>query len=191
MDESQCRELLKTARTAIGRALGADAADYMPKLSYPEAFAGAFVTLRRGKRLRGCMGTFRTSRSLVEAIREVARSSCRDPRFVARPVTLEEFQDVRIEISVLHNMERTADPASLRIGTHGILIRRENESGCFLPQVAVEHGWDARAFLSQCCSTKSGLPSDSWQDPLTEVYLFTSEVFEEEPHADREPTGSD
>ena len=190
MDESQRHELLVTARTAICRALGADAADYAPKSSYPEEFAGAFVTLRRGKRLRGCMGTFRARGSLVDTIREVARSSCKDPRFVQNPVTLEEFEDVCVEISVLHNMERTADPASLRIGAHGILIRRENESGCFLPQVAVEHGWDARGFLSQCCSVKCGLPSDAWQDSETEVYLFTAEVIEE-AHADREPTGSD
>jgi AmmeMemoRadiSam system protein A len=191
MDESQRQELLITARTAISRALGADAADYTPKSSFPGDFIGAFVTLRRGKRLRGCMGTFRPSGSLVDTIRAVASSSCKDPRFVQAPVTPEEFQDVRIEISVLRHLERTADARSLRIGTHGVLIRSGDASGCFLPQVAVERGWSVEEFLSQCCSMKCGLPTDAWQKSETEVYFFTTEAFEEEPHADRQPPGRD
>ena len=50
-------------------------------------------------------------------------------------------------------------------------------SGCFLPQVATEIGWNKQEFLSYCCSRKAGLKPDAWKDPETEVYLFTADIF--------------
>jgi len=48
-----------------------------------------------------------------------------------------------------------------------------------LPQVAVEHGWDASAFLGQTCR-KANLPSNAWRWSGTQISLFTSlEIAEE------------
>ena len=66
---------------------------------------------------------------------------------------------------------------TLRLGVDGIYIKKGFSSGCFLPQVATEAGWDKEEFLSYCCSHKAGLSADAWKDPQTEVYLFTAEVF--------------
>jgi AMMECR1 domain-containing protein len=51
------------------------------------------------------------------------------------------------------------------------------QSGCFLPQVATEMGWDKIELLRRCCQGKAGLPPDAWKDPATEVSLFTAEAF--------------
>jgi len=85
-------------------------------------------------------------------------------------------------ISVLSPMQRTKDPLSLELGVHGILIQRGGRSGCFLPQVAPEQQWTKEQFLSYCCSHKAGLSPDAWNDPATEVYLFSAEVFGEREH---------
>jgi AMMECR1 domain-containing protein len=55
---------------------------------------------------------------------------------------------------------------------------RGGRSGCFLPEVATDQGWDAAEFLSQCCQGKAGLPPDAWRQPGTKVFLFTSEKFD-------------
>jgi len=67
----------------------------------------------------------------------------------------------------------------LELGRHGILVRQGGRRGLFLPQVAVEHHLDKETFLSRCCDEKAGLPANAWQDPATEVLLFTTEVFQE------------
>ncbi len=64
------------------------------------------------------------------------------------------------------------------IGEHGIYVVRGPYSGCFLPEVATDQGWDAEQFLTQCCTGKAGLPPDAWRDKDTKVYLFTSEKFD-------------
>jgi len=74
-------------------------------------------------------------------------------------------------------LKRTDNPLSLRLGIDGIYIKKGYASGCFLPQVATETGWDKEEFLSYCCAHKAGLTPDAWRDPETEVYLFTAEVF--------------
>lgn len=186
MDDSVKRRLVDLARRTICAQVQAEPApaidDDWPALEH----AGAFVTLRTGKRLRGCIGTFHPLGSLPETIREMACEACHDPRFVDCPICSEDLPDLRIDISVLSPMERTFDPCSLEVGKHGIYIRRGQQSGCFLPQVATEMRWDAETFLSQCCSGKARLPAYAWQDRDTEVFLFTSECISQDELPDRE-----
>ena len=47
-----------------------------------------------------------------------------------------------------------------------------------LPQVAVEHGLDALAFLEAVCR-KAGLRSGAWRHPEAEVLVFEAEVVDE------------
>lgn len=191
MDDIQHRDLLRIARATICAELGDVSQPSSPTVSFSGSFSGAFVTLRHGKRLRGCMGTFEPRSSLDETVRVVARLACKDPRFKADPITPAELTDVRIEVSILGRLERTSEPQALQVGTHGILIRSGDHSGCFLPQVAEEHGWNAEEFLSRCCSMKCGLPPEAWRQPDTQVELFTAEVFAEECDADSRPLACD
>lgn len=179
MDKNQQVELLRIARTAINRELVKDPVAVTSETVFPNTSGGAFVTLRRDGRLCGCMGTFQAKRTLVETVESVARTSCRDSRFIDAPVTLEELPRITIEISVLGILERSADPTTLRVGEHGILVRRGEASGCFLPQVAAERGWTPEEFLNNCCSTKAGLDPDAWKHSATQVYVFAAEVFED------------
>jgi AmmeMemoRadiSam system protein A len=140
---------------------------------------GCFVTLHVVGELRGCIGTFVAERPLYETVYEMAQAALQDPRFTDRPIRKSELEQLDIEISVLSPLEKTNDPLSLRLGQDGIYIKQGYRSGCFLPQVATETGWSKEEFLSYCCSHKAGLPAGAWQDPKTEVYFFTAEVFSE------------
>jgi AmmeMemoRadiSam system protein A len=181
MTEQDKKKLLDLARQTIIALLRGEASPALPVLQEPPTkLGGAFVTLRSGHALRGCIGRFNPPGDLAEAVREMAVSALGDPRFQHTPVRLDELAGLRIEISVLSPMVRTSDPLSLALGEHGIYIRRGTRSGCFLPQVATEQHWDRETFLSYCCEHKAGLPADAWKFPDTEVYLFGSEMFEEE-----------
>jgi len=179
MNDTQKQILLKTARDTVKAVIGGgvlpEAESEDPELL---AHCGCFVTLKNRDRLRGCIGQFVSDRPLIEMVIEMAKASATDdPRFMADPITADELEDLDVEISVLSPLRRTDDPLSLRLGVDGIYIKRGRASGCFLPQVATETGWNEEEFLSYCCAHKAGLPSEAWKNPETEVYLFTAEVF--------------
>ena len=105
-------------------------------------------------------------------------SAVHDPRFP--PVTRGELKDIKIEISVLSQPKRVQDVNEIKMGTHGVIVKRGFNSGVFLPQVATETGWSRDEFLSRLCADKAGLPADAWKDKKTELYSFTAQVFGEE-----------
>ena len=108
---------------------------------------GCFVTLTNAGLLRGCIGTFQPDRPLGEMIIEMGMSAAgHDPRFLGNPITPDELSELSIEVSVLSPLEKTDDPLGLEIGRHGIYIVGGGRSGCFLPEVATDQGWDAREF---------------------------------------------
>ena len=179
MNDQQKNTLLKVARDTV-EAVIAQAPSQKRESDDPELNApcGCFVTLKNGGRLRGCIGQFISDAPLIELVAEMAKASATgDPRFWADPITAEELERLDVEISVLSPLQRTDDPLSLRLGVDGIYIKKGRASGCFLPQVAEETGWSKEEFLSYCCAHKAGLAPDAWQDPETEVYFFTAEVF--------------
>lgn len=169
------RQLLAIARAAIAADLfGAN--EDPPGVPFADVpTSGVFVTLRKFGRLRGCIGTFSPHGSLVETIRRMAPSAARDPRFLHQPISAAELKDLSIEISILSPLEPIAQPLELELGRHGIFIRRGALSGCFLPDVATERGWDAATFLSNCCEQKAGLAPNAWRMPGTDVFVFTVE----------------
>ena len=153
-----------------------------PSVTAPEGLLaetrGCFVTLTNNGRLRGCIGTFQPGRPLAEVIPEMGAAAAQDPRFVLDPIVPAELPELTVEVSVLSPLVPTDQPEKLEVGVHGIYVVCGARSGCFLPEVASEQGWDAVEFLSQCCMGKAGLPADAWRDPKTIVYLFTSEKFD-------------
>jgi uncharacterized protein len=181
MNKEQKHALLKVARDTVEAVIKGKRPPVVeaddPDLS---THLGCFVTLKTGDELRGCIGQFIADRPLVNMIVEMAKASATgDSRFFDNPLTIDDLQYLDIEISVLSELKKTADPLSLRLGIDGIYIKRGHLSGCFLPQVATETGWSKVEFLSYCCSHKAGLPEDSWRDSKTEVFLFSAEVFGE------------
>lgn len=177
------RQLLTLARQTAQRRLGGEAKETQPRLNIPGHAGGAFVTFWNGSTLRGCMGTFQATDDICSTIEDVTVNSLTDPRFAANPITLEELSSLNIEISVLTSPVRTHAPLSLVPGRHGIIVRLAGRSGCFLPQVANERGWNAEEFLSTCCTMKAGLPADAWRNEKAEVLLFESDSFSEMQYA--------
>jgi len=140
---------------------------------------GAFVTLREHGQLRGCIGNMVGTQPLYLTIRDMAvEAATGDPRFPQ--VELPDMEKIEIEVSVLSPMEKVESADKIRLGEHGVLVRKGFSSGVFLPQVAVETGWSKEEFLAHLCRDKAGLSPSAWRDKGTELYVFTAEVFSEE-----------
>ena len=137
---------------------------------------GVFVTLKKGKDLRGCMGCFSSTRPLAETVQEMALSSAlHDPRFPS--LIRNELRDVTLEISILSPLWKIREIDEIVMGEHGILIEKEGRSGCFLPQVAEETGWTREQFLGHCARDKAGLGWEGWKN--ADISVFTVESIEE------------
>jgi hypothetical protein len=135
---------------------------------------GAFVSLHKQGRLRGCIGHFGEDTPLHEIVAEMARAAAfEDPRFM--PVTRDELDDIDIEISVLTPMRRIQSLDEFELHRHGIYIRKGYRSGTFLPQVADEVNWTKEEFVGHCSQDKAGLGWDGWRD--AELYVYEAIVF--------------
>jgi hypothetical protein len=137
---------------------------------------GAFVTLKSGEHLRGCIGTFSEEAPLYKTITEMAVSAAtHDPRFM--PVTLDELKELRIEISALTPLAVIENVSQIEVGRHGIYITKGRAGGVLLPQVATENNFDRTAFLEALCQ-KAGLGPGEWKEGAT-ISTFEAEIFSE------------
>ena len=135
---------------------------------------GAFVSLHKQGRLRGCIGHFGEDVPLYEIVAEMARAAAfEDPRFL--PVTRDELDDLDIEISVLTPMRRIQSLDEFELHRHGIYIKKGYRSGTFLPQVADEVNWTKEEFVGHCSQDKAGLGWDGWRD--AELFVYEAIVF--------------
>jgi AmmeMemoRadiSam system protein A len=172
-DERAC--LSQLAHDAIAARLSNRELDLNAPSPHLDEKRGAFTTLHLGGALRGCVGYVFPVYSLYRTIAETAVAAAfHDIRF--SPVAAEEAPLLKIEISVLSPLRPIA-PEEIEIGRHGLVITYGMRRGLLLPQVPVEHGWDALTFLEQTCC-KAGLAPDAWQCGAL-VEAFTAEVFGE------------
>lgn len=174
--------LLAIVRNTIGAELGMhnNALAVLPPMLQQGVLheqLGAFVTLKVGEALRGCIGNLVADEPLYKVVARMAHSAAfEDPRF--KPVTAHELPHIRVEISVMGPITQCKNTEDVVIGRHGLIVRKGNRQGLLLPQVPVEWGWDRETFLSQTCR-KAQLPPDAWRDPQTEIYWFEAVVFGE------------
>ncbi len=170
--------LLRLARSVI-------AAKSMGKEYTPDNFPsdtlntdmGVFVTLNSNSELRGCIGYVEGIAPLRQAVAEMAQAAAfEDPRF--SPVSVEELDDLEIEISVLSPLKEISDISEITVGVHGIIIEKNFYKGLLLPQVATEYGWDRNMFLEHTC-VKAGLSKDAWQQDDIIIKIFSAEIFSE------------
>ncbi|MEO8039746.1 MAG: AmmeMemoRadiSam system protein B [Betaproteobacteria bacterium] len=160
--------LLPIARATIARQLGVQltAREDAPFL---KEVGATFVTLQRNGQLRGCIGSLEARRPLLDDLKHNARAAAfLDPRF--RPLSLREFDDVRIEVSILSAstpIEFRDEPDLLtQLVPHvdGLILEQGAHRGTFLPQV-----WESlptpAAFLAHL-KQKAGLAPDFWSREL-------------------------
>ena len=160
LNEEEKRTLLAGARETIAAKLEGRRPEYSlsPGLaasiaagtSALAAHCGAFVTLHKGKQLRGCIGRMGASEALEKTVHTMAiEAAFGDPRFP--PLAQGELAQCRIEISVLSPMEKCSDPRSVKVGVHGLYLIYHGRAGVLLPQVPLEQGWDLDHYLDYIC----------------------------------------
>jgi AmmeMemoRadiSam system protein A len=175
--EREKQLLLQIARSALTFGVaGKPPLQDFPAEEFLQLAAGAFVTLHRRGRLRGCVGQLPGRDALVAVVAHCARAAALDDsRF--EPVGLAELGEIEIEVSVLSALEDVTLGA-IEAGKHGLVVSQGRQRGVLLPQVASQFNWGAQRFLEETCA-KAGLDRDAWKDPATRVQAFTAEVFSE------------
>ena len=98
---------------------------------------GVFVTLNKQHDLRGCIGNFKPKQPLYQIIEKVTLDAAlKDDRF--QPVSIDELDDIDIEISVLSPRKKIYTLNDIIPGKHGVYIYKSGKSGTYLPKVAPE-----------------------------------------------------
>ncbi len=182
LSKDEKKELLKLSRAVLEKYIREgkiiDPKDIGIKLTKNmKKERGAFVTLNKNGRLRGCIGEIFATQPLYETVIEkTIASAIHDFRFPM--VTEEELDDITIEISVLTPLKQISEYKDIRIGQDGVYMIKGAHRAIFLPQVASEYGWNLETTLMHL-SDKAGLSPDAWKEGAT-FYTYQAEVFKEE-----------
>jgi len=150
---------------------------------------GVFVTLTEDNQLRGCIGNLFPLKPLYQAVIDNALSSAfLDNRFL--PLTLEELDKIKIEISVLSPLKELPSFSSkeeflsyLQNKKPGLYFKKNDFQATFLPQVWEEIE-NPKEFLS-CLFLKGGLEKDYWEkekiweNKSIKLYEYSVENFKE------------
>jgi len=185
LTDKEGKYLLDEARSTIEQELFYRKVTKKSDTDLPAIFnepRGTFVTLTTQGGLRGCIGHIIPRESLLEGIRVNAiNAAFRDPRF--RPITKDEWKNVKIEISILTDPKPVyySDAKDLlkklRPGIDGVIIKKGFYQATFLPQV-----WGQlpkkEDFLNHLC-LKAGLDGDAWRNGDLEVSTYQTQAFEE------------
>ncbi len=177
LTETQKETLLRFARNSIRMYLGSET---LPLFRDPDpvfySYSGAFVTLKKRGNLRGCIGHLEADTKLYRIVGKMAVSAAtNDPRFP--PLDIRDVNDIHIEISVLTPYRPVPSFEDIVVRKHGVLLKKFGQYAVFLPQVAVEQGWDRDQMLGQLCR-KAGFDENCWRKNA-EFQVFEALVFAE------------
>ena len=97
--------------------------------------AGAFVSLHKHGRLRGCIGTIGPTADCLarEIIDNAVSAAVRDPRF--DPVRPEELKWLEISVDVLGPAEPIDSEAQLDVKRYGVIVTSGRRRGLLLPDL--------------------------------------------------------
>ncbi len=111
-----------------------DVPDGLPA-ALTDSRAGAFVSIHKQGRLRGCIGTIApTQDSLAEEIiHNAVSAAARDPRF--DPIRPDELKWLEISVDVLGAPEAIASEAELDVKRYGVIVSRGRRRGLLLPDL--------------------------------------------------------
>ncbi len=177
IDAAARAALLSLARDTIAARLsGARPPDTRSLPPAASLRRGAFVTLKRGGELRGCIGQLAAGEPLGRTVAAMAVAAAfEDPRF--RPLARAELSSIEIEISVLTPMRPVPGAAAVLAGRDGVVLSKAGRRAVFLPQVATEQGWGRDELLDHLCE-KAGLERACWREGAS-LEVFQAEVFGE------------
>lgn len=116
---------------------------YGHKISVPEGLpeeltdtrAGAFVSIHKFGKLRGCIGTIEGVRDSVaeEIINNAISASTEDPRF--SPITEDELKWLEINVDVLGEAEYIYSMDQLDVKRYGVIVSKGYRRGLLLPDL--------------------------------------------------------
>lgn len=97
--------------------------------------AGAFVSIHKQGRLRGCIGTILpvTGSVAEEIIENAISASTRDPRFA--PITADELDWLEINVDVLGAPEEIESEEQLDVKRYGVIVTSGRKRGLLLPDL--------------------------------------------------------
>lgn len=179
--EERGKALVRIARESLAEALGLGTME-APDEPWLQEKGATFVTLTADGELRGCVGSIRAYRPLLEDLKANTRSAAfNDARFPR--VQPAEFNGLSVEVSLLsppEPLEAASEEdalARLRPGVDGVILECGAARGTFLPQVW-EQLPDPRRFLANL-KRKAGLPTGYWS-PQIRLSRYTVEKFKDD-----------
>lgn len=143
--------------------------DPPPLLKDPGA---AFVTLRLGQALRGCIGTLGPTKPTLahEIITNAVAAASSDPRFP--PVQVKELSVLLYEVDILGALEPVPDEGHLDPEQYGVVVQVGQRRGVLLP--AIEGVTSPRQQVAIARAKASIRP-----DQAVNLYRFTVTRFRE------------
>ncbi len=135
-------------------------------VSVPDSFlsretAGAFVSIKTGGKLRGCMGTIEAVRKTLaeEIIANAISAGTADPRF--KPVGRQELELLEYGVDVLSEPEEISGPQELDVKEYGVIVQKGHRRGVLLPDL---EGVDSVREQLAIALQKAGiLPGESYR----------------------------
>lgn len=120
--------------------------------------SGAFVSIKKNKRLRGCIGTLEPCMETLaeEIIENAVKAAMSDPRF--DPVTVFELSDLTFSIDVIQPLEPVSDVSELDPSVYGLAVRSNGRQGVLLPDL---EGVETTEEQIRICRVKGGIPEDA------------------------------
>ena len=178
LTQKEKNELLAIAKLSLYEAtlnnkkISIDESKISQRLKKP---LGAFVTLYKDSKLRGCVGRFEPNQALYSVVVDMAIAASRDDsRF--KKVSKDELNKISIEVSVLTPRKRIDSIDEIVMGKHGIYIKKGSKNGTYLPHVASQMNWDVNEFVKSCATEKAGLKETEIKD--AELFIYEAIVFD-------------
>lgn len=108
--------------------------DGLPEEMYTKR-AGAFVSIHKDGRLRGCIGTISSTRNSIaeEIIENAISASTKDPRFY--PIETAELASLDISVDILGDTERISSKDELDVKRYGVIVTKGLKRGLLLPNL--------------------------------------------------------
>ncbi len=134
-----------------------------------EQKAGAFVTLEKLGRLRGCIGTIQGVQNNIaeEVIENAVSAGLWDPRFPQ--VTEEELKDIICTVDVLSDPEPVNSLQELDVKKYGIIITKGRQRGLLLPNL---EGVDTIEEQISITLSKAGIEAEDFNSGKCQLERF-------------------
>jgi AmmeMemoRadiSam system protein A len=149
-------------------ALGRVKTPPMPIPPEMETCAGAFVTIHKHGRLRGCIGTIEPCQPnlAMEVIHNAISASTQDPRF--EPITEDELENLTISVDVLSHPELVTAFDELDPRQYGVIVESGWRRGLLLPDLDGVDTVDEQVGIAmQKAGIRSGEPIQLYRFQVT------------------------